>query len=348
MWHLFFLKSYWKKHKRSLAALLLPGVLLCAVVVFYFLRVRGIFNTYINNAYDNVVGAAEVCICNEAYPESTIKELTEGKDCTYGYAYVTGKTGNSLGEFTCGYLDDPEGLAHVTFEEGRLPEKDNEVAMGRTILNRLGIVSNVGEKVVLDENEYTLCGIIIEGDPKFNKREQDPVDELYKQYADELPADTLVAEFPKIIFCRNDSEIKYSFTFIDGIFYDGKGKPKVNARLNEEINTKCASECYTDSASPAFNINRFKIYDKAVYSEAKTDDRILTGDNRWFLFLSIIAAVVAALSVLTVLHIILSDRKSDFESWAESMTYEEEKEIKRQEKLQLKQKKKAEKRRRMI
>ena len=37
------------------------------------------------------------------------------------------------------------------------------------------------------------------------------------------------------------------------------------------------------------------------------------------------------------------EKKSDFESWAESMTYEEEKEIKRQEKLQLKQKKKAEK-----
>ena len=36
------------------------------------------------------------------------------------------------------------------------------------------------------------------------------------------------------------------------------------------------------------------------------------------------------------------DRKSDFESWAESMTYEEERELKRQEKIQLKEKKKAE------
>lgn len=37
------------------------------------------------------------------------------------------------------------------------------------------------------------------------------------------------------------------------------------------------------------------------------------------------------------------EKKSDFESWAESMTYEEEKELKRQEKLQLKEQKKAEK-----
>ena len=37
------------------------------------------------------------------------------------------------------------------------------------------------------------------------------------------------------------------------------------------------------------------------------------------------------------------EKKTDFESWAEAMTYEEEKELKRQEKIQLKQEKQAEK-----
>ena len=50
-------------------------------------------------------------------------------------------------------------LGCITVKEGRFPEGDNEIALTEGIANELG-ANGVGQEVTIDNQTYTLCGII--------------------------------------------------------------------------------------------------------------------------------------------------------------------------------------------
>ncbi len=153
-----FTLKYWSRHKKSLAALLFSGVLLCAVVCCAFLMIRQDQRRWIDDNYDTH-GYYTVAIPSPtAYDE--VIDLLSTDETVRGTMYVTGEAGIGVDKFQIGTIDDPENLAHIPLESGRMPQTENEIAIGRTVLNKFGFFGNVGDDITLDTGTYKLVGII--------------------------------------------------------------------------------------------------------------------------------------------------------------------------------------------
>ena len=148
--------KYWRKHKKSLAALLFSGVLLCAVVCCALLMLRQTFNRKIESMYDTI-GHFE--FMTTADRQDLIDAFT-GEDTVTGKMNVMGTMGIGNMKFEYGTLDDPHDLSHIPLEAGRMPQTENEIAIGRNVLNKFGFFGNVGDDITLDTGTYKLVGII--------------------------------------------------------------------------------------------------------------------------------------------------------------------------------------------
>ncbi len=153
-----FTLKYWRKHKKSLAALLFSGVLLCALLCCALLTLRQEYIRKIDEMY-NREGHFEFLTTTEH--QDVIDILTD-EDTVTGRMNVLGVMGVGNIKYEYGTLDDPENLAHIPMEAGRLPQKKGEIAIDRQVLTNFGFFGKVGDEITLDKGTFTLVGIIFD------------------------------------------------------------------------------------------------------------------------------------------------------------------------------------------
>ena len=292
---LYITRKYWAKHKKSLAALLFSGVLLCAVVCCAFLLQRAEFRRFLDDRY-NVTGYYSFMWPSD---EAKILNALRTDDTIEGTINVLGKTGKGAIQYEYGYLDDPYSLAHIPFESGRLPEKEGEIAIERHALDKLGFFGSVGDEITLDLGTYTLVGIIDKETYGHSREFSRSADEwindtnTYKQSYDESD----VKYIPMIYVCGDNSQTSlYSYTMLDNI------KEFQNA---DELDRYFVSNLgYTDGMLPSATWKN-KTVDAA--DSYKGD---FAGKERSTTILCIIATLISSLSVIAVMRNIFSEREA--------------------------------------
>lgn len=170
----FLLARYWKKHKRSAFSLLFSGTLLVLVVVFLFLQIRTDFDRKLHAYSFDQSGMYELEFLN--VPQDVQAQILEGKSgYTHSRIYVLGKLGMGQQSYTYGWLEDPDGLAHLPLEHGgRLPETENEVIVPRAVLNQWNWAGKVGSSITLDGRTYQVVGILQEQFEFYRRTELGP------------------------------------------------------------------------------------------------------------------------------------------------------------------------------
>ncbi len=150
--------KYWRKHKKSLAALLFSGVLLCALICCAMLTLRQEYIRQIDRMY-NMEGHYEFLTTTE---HQDVIDILTGEDTVTGRMNVLGMMGVGNIKYEYGSLDDPNDLAHIPMEAGRLPQKKGEIAIDRQVLTNFGFFGKVGDEITLDKGTFTLVGIIFD------------------------------------------------------------------------------------------------------------------------------------------------------------------------------------------
>ena len=137
---LFITRKYWARHKKSLAALLFSGVLLCAVVCCAFLMIRQEQRRWFENYYDTH-GKYTLAVPTNTGLDDVVG-LVSSDETIRGEISVTGTEGIGKYQYHIGTIDDPHDLAHIPLEAGRMPETANEIAIDRGVLKKFGYFGN--------------------------------------------------------------------------------------------------------------------------------------------------------------------------------------------------------------
>lgn len=165
------------KHRKKQYAIMIIGIILAMVfsssMILYF------FSSYeaMDKEYKDNYGRQDV-ICNvDGSGEEVFKDVKEkGLAKDYGIAHLLGwvYNENEAAGFPVAWLDDKaKEYSNLFFVEGSYPTKDNEIAIEKTMLARLGIDAEVGDEITLNfkiqdmddflnepvQKTYTLVGI---------------------------------------------------------------------------------------------------------------------------------------------------------------------------------------------
>lgn len=165
------------KHRKKQYAIMIIGIILamvfsCSMILYFFSTYEAMDKEYKDNygrqdVICNVVGSGEEVFKN-------VKERGLAKD--YGVAHLLGwvYNENEAAGFPIAWLDDKaKEYSNLFFIEGSYPTKDNEIAIEKTMLARLGIDAKVGDEITLNfkiqdmddflnepvQKTYTLVGI---------------------------------------------------------------------------------------------------------------------------------------------------------------------------------------------
>lgn len=292
--------KYWRRHKKSLAALLFSGVLLCAVVCCAFLQIRGDANRQRHAIYD-IYGQYDVMLINAR--EQFLNDLTERKqpektECIN----VLGDIDVYGNNYAYGYADGSIDLDHIPFKSGHLPETENEAAVSIGVLKQAGYNGTVGDTIRIGGKEYTLTGIINE---EYDNRIASQInnDALQNGVVSPTPIPLIYVGKPE-----NAPKTLYTITMFSGVV---KGEDENTTVFGMPINdfTELVSEEFgAENSMWSLQINN-NDPDAAKITESKGTSE----DTRWLMILLSIAAVIAVLSVFSVLRIIFAQRRNTFE-----------------------------------
>lgn len=292
--------KYWRRHKKSLAALLFSGVLLCAVVCCAFLQVRGEANRQRHALYD-IYGQYDVMLINA--DDSFLNDLTVRKQPEKAEQInVLGDVDVYGNKFAYGYADGSIDLAHIPFKSGNLPEKENEAAVSIGVLKQAGYNGTVGDTICIGGKEYTLKGIINE---EYDNRiaSQINIDALQNGVVSPTPIPLIYIGKPS-----DAPKTLYTITMYSGVV---KGEDENTTVFGMPINdfTELVSEEFgAENSMWSLQINN-NDPDAAKITESKGTSE----DTRWLIILLSIAAVIAVLSLFSVLRIIFAQRRNTFE-----------------------------------
>ena len=67
--------------------------------------------------------------------------MLTGEDTVTGRMNVLGMMGVGNLKYQYATLDDPDGIAHIPLESGRMPNKKGEIAIDRLVLKKFGYAS---------------------------------------------------------------------------------------------------------------------------------------------------------------------------------------------------------------
>lgn len=281
----YILHKYWCKHKGSAMSLMFAGVLMVIIVLVTFLQYRATFNRELHKLYD-ISGMYDMQL--PAVPEQIVMEITNKKtDVTRSEIYVCGKLGTAMIQYTYGYIDDSANLMHIPMESGRMPEQADEIAIDRSVLTRFHWSGTVGESIVLNDTTYKVVGII---------------DELYSEQrlSSELgfmamEGDCAPHPIPLIYIGKASGidEIEYQITLLDGVIESESDVEKYDSLLYENLGE---------------NVRWCELQQKNLLAEDISKKDSFRFDTRWMLILASIAAVIAMLSVYSVLRNIFEER----------------------------------------
>lgn len=165
------------KHRKKQYAIMIIGIILamvfsCSMILYFFSSYEALDKKYKDN-----YGKQDV-ICNVVGSgEEVFKDVKErGLAKNYGIAHLLGwvYNENEAAGFPIAWLDDEaKEYSNMFFIEGSYPAKDNEIAIEKTMLARLGIDAKVGDEITLNfkiqdmddflnepvQKTYTLVGI---------------------------------------------------------------------------------------------------------------------------------------------------------------------------------------------
>ncbi len=166
------------KHRKKQYTLLIIGIILSMVFSSSFIFFISSAVTSALETHNYLYGKQESVIVNTIKNETT-DDLLNSNGITYGYAHVVGKIAAEEGEITAGtyvgWLDsEAKEIYYQSLAEGRMPEKENEIAIEKSALRRLDVDYKLNDKVCFDfyvknadaekekaiKKEYTLVGIL--------------------------------------------------------------------------------------------------------------------------------------------------------------------------------------------
>ncbi|MBR6046399.1 MAG: sigma-70 family RNA polymerase sigma factor [Ruminococcus sp.] len=292
-------RKYWAKHKKSLAALLFSGVLLCAVVVGTLLQIRADFNRSLHDTYDRN-GMYDVLLTD--VPDTITDELiSKNASAEMQTVSVLAHKGSLYGyAVTCGFADGDISLMHLPFESGGLPQKANEAAVTRDTLNMIGWSGRTGDTVNLNGESYIVSGII---DKAYDDRTL--TDKYFRTNAEE-GADH--SPLPSVYVTGQDNaEAGYKVNMFSGVA-EGKGENISYFGMDSGSFLGYFGNSIGEDAWQHIYVN-----DIEGTAEGISQSDSFLQKVRWFLLIALIAAVIAVLSVFSVLRLIFAERRNTYE-----------------------------------
>ena len=167
------------KQRRKQYTILIIGIILAMVfssgtLFFLFSSYEtGMAQKYKDNGYqDGIISIAENCeeIIQKAYDDGIVVDYGFAHIIGYGY---TEDDGEIMGSAIAWLDDNAKRLSNQLFLEGGYPENENEIALEKNALLRLGIDAKLGDEITLQvktqngaeyldtvEKTYTLVGIV--------------------------------------------------------------------------------------------------------------------------------------------------------------------------------------------
>ena len=292
---LFITRKYWARHKKSLAALLFSGVLLCAVVCCAFLMLRANEYTQLNLEYDQQ-GAFQLLLPDNEKREQLAAELAEEGTPT-GKMLIYGKAGAGEHRFTLGAFDDPENLAHYAMKEGRLPESEGEIAIAAEALKDMNYIGRVGDTIELDIGSYTLVGIISE--TTWEGRQWDDF-EFYNTGFDDDPHTEWPYTQPSIVIAENGSTPQYTLYMYKKLRISYAESGIISERLCTELGVDPYYEI-------VLNPEYFKIANEGNnYTNLYQQDIF----RQEIVYFAVLAMLIAVLSVIAVVRTVFAEREN--------------------------------------
>ncbi len=279
----YILLKYWRKHIKSALAMLFAGVLLAAVVFIGLTIIREDRLEVAHSTFDRD-GHSEVFIVDSN--DEVLQKVTEGKTgYNYGFMQVYGE----FDGFAYGTIEDEHDILHIPLTEGRMPETADEIAADKGVLDKLYWAGKCGDTIELDGKTYTVVGII---------------DEIYGKDRDlssiQYP-EGLIYKIPLIFVGKYEGEPLYRIDMLNNFldlnvsedaYYEQKDKYEELLREYENNNTIGWYRVYSERESLFFYGIIFV---------------------NFFMNIAIIGAIIAALSVFSILRSIFSERKSRIE-----------------------------------
>lgn len=176
------------KHRKKQYTLLIIGIILSMVFSSSFIFFISSAVSSAIETHNYKYGKQENIIVNTVKNETT-ENLLNSNGITHGYAHVVGKIAAEEGDITAGayvgWLDsEAKEIYYQSLAEGRMPEKENEIAVEKSALTRLDIDYKLNDKITFDfyvknadaekekaiKKEYTLVGIL--NDKRSNIKKQ--------------------------------------------------------------------------------------------------------------------------------------------------------------------------------
>ena len=156
-------------------------------------------------------------------------------------ASVTDATSSSaikIGTMSDGFMN----MGNIRLEKGRMPENDNETAIDRNSLIKLGQGTDVGESITINDKEYTLCGIMNSYTNVWNDGKELPGIIVTENEADNITTDMTYIyayslqsyideqDYSNIIEnIRQESGLKFNLTYNSNVYdYKPLGYGKIN------------------------------------------------------------------------------------------------------------------------
>lgn len=177
---LYFIRQYWKCHKKRAALLLLSYVLLIVFAFVSLSMVRTEMRRVYHDNFDsedsieylaNGSGAYNIRMFNISGDEYAAM-AEDGSVGLIGCEYVGNKLGNKKASLSYGAYDGSAAyeLSGMRLKEGRFPEKKGEAAMSERALSIMGIEADINDSITLSEyneegadtgsRQFILTGII--------------------------------------------------------------------------------------------------------------------------------------------------------------------------------------------
>ena len=150
----------------------------------------------------------------------TAKTVTSVKDRTNSSDIM-------IGTMSDGFIS----MGSIELEKGKMPDNDNEAAIDRNSLNRLGQGTDIGDIITLNDKEYTLSGIMNSYTNVWNDGKKLPGIIVTENEADNIETDeTYIYAYSLQSFIdeqdynsiaenlRKDSGLKFNFTYNSNVY----------------------------------------------------------------------------------------------------------------------------------
>ena len=317
--------KYWKKHKKNALALLFSGILTVAVIVFTLLLVREGFNSMLQ--YNLGLHSKAELIIGNSDDEVLAYIAGDNTDYVKGTIYVTGETTAGLDRIPYGFVEDKNDIVHIPMESGRMPKTADEAAIEEVALEKMRWLGKVGDTIEIDGKRYTVTGIISN---IYGERYYAPFSYNYiydSQHGGDRTPNKYV--LPLIFFGDTDKEPLYRIDHIYGLYdssvygmdysaaygimYDDMmdGKDEIYNRQREVYIYQAQN---FEPGEEPYWFNNFRGGDFLQLDEVARYEymRKMFDGNETGFFLRIFAlgAVIAILSVFSVLRNIFIERRS--------------------------------------